>query len=140
MIPRRKRGTGTIVPMRDGRFRPRLPASVGRQRLDPCATYEEAVAVLDAALAELASRVGAPAAPPSTLRGWGARWLDQRERSGATADPATADARLRGLICGLAERAREALSALAHTGSAAWPDVQALLVDLVRAGEEEGGE
>lgn len=78
---RRRRGTGSIDPLPDGRWRPRLPASVGRVRLDPCGSYKEAADVLDAALAEIAERSRVPV-QGETLRAWGTRWLDDREIGG----------------------------------------------------------
>jgi len=79
---RRRRGTGSIDPLPDGRFRPRLPASVGRVRLEPCSSYNEAEAMLGAALAEIAERNVVPV-EGVTLRAWGTRWLDDREIGGA---------------------------------------------------------
>lgn len=75
----RRRGTGTIEVLPDGRYRPRLP---GRgARLDPCATREEAERLLAAALSEIAC--GAAVDPhATTLAAWGETVLDQRERSG----------------------------------------------------------
>lgn len=78
---RRRRGAGAIEPMPDGRWRPRLPKSIGRGYLEPCATYEAAEALLDAALAEIAERNRIPV-EGETLRVWGARWLDDREIGG----------------------------------------------------------
>nr|AYM54313.1 hypothetical protein [Sorangium cellulosum] len=78
---RRRRGTGTIDRLPDGRWSPRLPTSIGRGRLEPCATYEAAEALLDAALAEIAER-NLVHNQTNTLRGWGARWMDDREISG----------------------------------------------------------
>lgn len=77
--PRRRRGTGTIEPVRGG-FRPRLPGA-GRARLDPCTTWEEASALLDAALLELADGAVEPVGGV-TLAGFGAEWLDDRELAG----------------------------------------------------------
>lgn len=75
----RRRGTGTVDVLPDGRYRPRLP---GRgARLDPCATREDAERLLAAALAEIAS--GAALDPhATTLAAWGATVLDQRELTG----------------------------------------------------------
>ena len=75
----RRRGTGSVEVLPDGRFRPRLP---GRgARLDACATRDEAERLLAAALAELQS--GAVLDPhATTLAAWGAEVLDRRERNG----------------------------------------------------------
>lgn len=79
---RRRRGTGTIEPMPDGTFRPRLPGAGGRLRA--CATREAATALLDAALSELAS--AAMVHPEGlTLRAFGLGFLDRRERTHANA-------------------------------------------------------
>lgn len=86
-VNRRRRGTGTIEPQPDGTFRPRLPASIGRRRLNTYATEEEATAVLDAALAEIATRRAVPI-EGMTLVAFGARWLDDREIGGIE-DPAS---------------------------------------------------
>ena len=76
---RRRRGTGSIEPMPDGSFRPRLPDR--GPRLAPCATYEEAERLLDAAIIEIVE--GRAVAPGGdTLRSWGASWLDEREHDG----------------------------------------------------------
>ena len=79
MTKMRRKGTGSIEVLPDGRFRPRLP---GRgARLDPCATRDEAERLLAAALAEI--QAGAAVDPHAmTLRAWGATVLDQRERNG----------------------------------------------------------
>ena len=79
MTKMRRKGTGSIELLPDGRFRPRLP---GRgARLDPCATRDEAERLLAAALAEI--QAGAAVDPHAmTLRAWGAAVLDQRERNG----------------------------------------------------------
>lgn len=79
--PRRRRGTGSIDPLPDGRWRPRLPLSVGGARLDACSTYDDAAALLDAALAEIAAKLLVPV-EGVTLRAWGTGWLDDREHSG----------------------------------------------------------
>lgn len=72
----RRRGTGTIEEMRDGSFRGRMPGAGGRLR--PCATSEEAEALLDAAIAELAD--GSVVDPGgATLRSFGPDFLDKRE-------------------------------------------------------------
>jgi len=79
MRPRRRRGTGTIEPMPDGTFRPRMPGAGGR--LDPCPTYEEAERILDAAIATVAT--DAMCSPDGkTLRGFGIGFLDDREHTG----------------------------------------------------------
>lgn len=82
VIARRRRGTGTIEPMPDGTFRPRLPGAGGRLR--PCATREEAVRLLDAAMAELAAE--SMVHPEGlTLRAFGLGFLDRREKTHANA-------------------------------------------------------
>lgn len=72
----RRRGTGTIEEMRDGTFRARMPGAGGRLRR--CAQREEAEALLDAAIAELAE--GSMVDPGgATLRSFGPDFLDDRE-------------------------------------------------------------
>lgn len=84
-MKRRRRGTGTINPIRheDGSvtFRPRLPAA--GPRLSICASYEEAEGLLDAALVEIAERRLAPSSA-KTLRVFGATFLDDREAAKVT--------------------------------------------------------
>ncbi|HVK69029.1 MAG TPA: site-specific integrase, partial [Polyangium sp.] len=76
---RRGRGRGTVEPMPNGTFRPRLPGAGARLR--PCTTYEEAERLLDAALGELAE--GNAVEPGGlSLRAWGVRYLDERELGG----------------------------------------------------------
>lgn len=78
--PRRRRaGTGTIEKMPDGTYRPRMP---GRgARLDPCATYEEAAALLDAAIVAITQ--GHAVNPEGlTLGSWGTKTLETRELQG----------------------------------------------------------
>lgn len=65
--------------MGDGTFRPRMPGNGGR--LSPCATYEDAENLLDAALAALADGSATPVGGV-TLTGFGADVLDQRELRG----------------------------------------------------------
>jgi integrase len=73
-------GTGTIEPLPDGRYRPRLP-SPSRRRLPVCASQEEADALLAAAIRSVVA--GAAVDPKAlTLRAWGERWCDDRETSG----------------------------------------------------------
>lgn len=93
-MTRRRRYTGSIEPLPDGRWRPRLPQSAGRARLDPCATREEAQQALDAALADIGERVRVPVSG-ETLRAWGTRWLDDREIGGDIEDPGTDRSRWR---------------------------------------------
>ena len=78
MAARRRRGTGTIEPMADGRFRPRLPGN--GERLPICETEEEAALLLDVALGEI--REGALRPGTSTLAMWGLEVLDTREKHG----------------------------------------------------------
>lgn len=79
-MKRRRKGTGTIEALPDGRFRPRLPIGT-RQRLEPCATEEEATRMLDAAVAELADgTMGAVGG--ETVRAFGESVIDERERTG----------------------------------------------------------
>lgn len=77
--PRRRRGTGTVNEMADGTFRARMPGD--GPRLSPRTTYEEAEALLDAAIAELNS--GGVVSPGGTsLRSFGITFLDDRELAG----------------------------------------------------------
>ncbi len=75
---RRRRGTGCVEALPDGRFCGRLPRDGGR--LEPCATYEEAERVLEAALQAIAA--GAVKVGDDTLVGFGLAVLDARERAG----------------------------------------------------------
>jgi integrase len=77
----RPKGTGTIEPTGDGRFRPRLPGR-GAKRLDICDTEEEADELLRAALCRLAED---PAHGGMSLAKWGEQVLDAREVSGQRA-------------------------------------------------------
>lgn len=79
MKRRRRRGTGYVEAMPDGRFRGRLPGNGGR--LEPCATYEEAEGVLDAALLQIAEGAAAPVGG-TTLASFGEEILKQRELRG----------------------------------------------------------
>jgi integrase len=72
---RRRKGTGSIEPQRDGTFRPRLPSG---ERLWKFATHAAAAAQLDAALVAL---VALPSAG-LTLASFGETWLDERELAG----------------------------------------------------------
>lgn len=67
----RMNGQGTIEPHR-GRWRARLPRCYGRRSLGVYDTREEARAILDAALADLAAD---PVDVSTTLAAWGDRWL-----------------------------------------------------------------
>lgn len=74
----RDHGEGSITRHR-GKWRVRLPAAYGRRSLGLFDTYEEARAVLDEALRELAAR------PPPiglTVDQWFGRWLTERAESG----------------------------------------------------------
>ena len=74
--PRRARGTGTIVPTGDGRWRPRLPGAGAW--LDAVDTYEDADRVLAEALHQIAERrLHTPQG--LTLAAWGEHWLNRRE-------------------------------------------------------------
>jgi len=78
-VKKRRRGTGTIEILPDGRARPRLPDRAGLRgrRLDICDTPEEAEQLLDDALSLQAAPVGG-----LTLAEVGVSWLEQRELSG----------------------------------------------------------
>lgn len=74
----RARHTGTIVPTKDGRFRPRLPQIYGRRWLPPEDTHGMAAAVLAVELERLAKEP----LHVLTLAGWATTWLAGREATG----------------------------------------------------------
>lgn len=82
-MTRGQRGSGTID--RHGRrWRVRLSLPDGRRRAlytEPDATYEDAVALRDAALEQLAGTALDPRAQGTTLGAWGETWLEARERT-----------------------------------------------------------
>ncbi len=72
-------GSGSVDRLPSGKWRARITVANGeRQSLGVFATEDEARAVLDAALAKLASSEFA-AVGGMTLRGYGEKWLAQRE-------------------------------------------------------------
>lgn len=77
-MARRRRGTGSIEPTRDGRFRVRGPGEK-QPSLGVYSTRDEAETVLDCAVQELRDVTSGDGA---TLGQWGQRVLDQRERDG----------------------------------------------------------
>ncbi len=78
---RRRKGTGGIDSMPDGTFVPRMPGGGGRLRA--CSTYDEAEALLDAAISTLAEE-GVPADPNAqTLRSIGDGFLTSRRKKSA---------------------------------------------------------
>ncbi len=107
--------------MPDGAFRPRLPGNAGRLRA--CATYEEAEALLDAALTEIAAGQAAPCGG-TTLAAFGAEVLDQRELRGV-ARAGTDRSRWRQHI-------QEAYFATWPLPSVTRPDIVAWLDELLR--------
>lgn len=74
---KRRRGTGSIEPTADGRFRARLPSKGGR--LDACDTYEEAEALLDEALALIAEGAAVEVGG-QTLDSFGLEVIEDRAR------------------------------------------------------------
>lgn len=76
---RRKKGTGSVETTRDGKHRARLVTDVGRRSLGVYETLEEASAVLEAAISELADTHHGEGV---TLAMWGERVLNQREAEG----------------------------------------------------------
>ena len=76
---RRRRGTGTLEILRDGRLRTRLTTRSGRRSLGIVGTREEGDAILAAARTEL---LEASYAPALTLRAWGTRFPDRLEQEG----------------------------------------------------------
>jgi len=76
---RRAPGTGTIERMPSGLYRPRLPDR--GPRLDPCATYEEAERLLNAAIVARATGQSTPV-DGMTLAAWGTKVLETRELQG----------------------------------------------------------
>ena len=80
-------GTGAIDQLKSGRWRARVSLDDGtRPSLGTFATEEEARTVLNAALRKIADKQIAPVGG-MTLRAWGERWLDGRDR--VIADPGT---------------------------------------------------
>lgn len=78
--PRRPRGTGTIHAAPGGGFWPRMPGRNG-ERLERCATWDDAERLLDAALAEVAE--GKAIEPEGyTLEAFGLKWIKLRETNG----------------------------------------------------------
>jgi integrase len=79
---RRTAGSGTVDRLPSGRWRVRITLVDGTRRpMGPYNTEEEAIAMRDAALRELAA--GSVASVGGvTLRAWGARWFAERELSG----------------------------------------------------------
>ncbi len=82
MTERRTHGAGTIEPYR-GRFRARLARTPegARPTVGIYDTEEEAERMLDA-VAVVAARENVPLASRNTVRGYGERFLDRRERRG----------------------------------------------------------
>jgi integrase len=76
---RRRKGTGTIEASSDGKYRPRIATPAGRKRLGVYESKAEADEILQGARAVLAEESQIDGL---TLALWGARVLDQRERSG----------------------------------------------------------
>lgn len=76
---RRRKGTGTIEPLADGRFRAKIQTPTGRRDMGTHGSYAEAEAVLDAAREVLTEQHQIDGL---TLLTWGERVLDQREQAG----------------------------------------------------------
>jgi integrase len=76
---RRRKGTGSIERLPDGRVRARIPTPSGKRDLGTYDTAEEADAIVQGARAVLAED---SVLDGVTLAAWGERVLDQRERDG----------------------------------------------------------
>lgn len=82
---RRKPGTGSVTELGPGRFWVRLPTASGKiASLDVWPTHEEAVRVLDAAIARLAKEQ-LTAVGGTTLSAYMPTWIDRREKAGVRA-------------------------------------------------------
>lgn len=84
---RRRKGTGGIALLADGRYQPSLPTSKKGKRIyfEPVATREEGERVLEQARRDLAA-ANMVAVGGTTLRSWGMDFLDKRELSGHLAE------------------------------------------------------
>jgi integrase len=76
---RRRKGTGSIEPLPDGRFRAKIGTPAGRRDMGTYGSREEAEAILDAARAAILDQHETDGL---TLLAWGDRSLDRREQEG----------------------------------------------------------